>query len=268
MQVYRRLEGFFELVVANAQHIKAVPGRKTDVQDAEWIADLLQHGLLTASFVPSQEQQDVRDLTRMRISLVQERARLVNRVHKVLEEAGIKLSTVLSDALGMSGRAILDALCAGESDPLRLARLVRPNVHAKEEQFVAALSAEVREHHRFLLRELLCLIDAQDRSIKHLELEIERHLHPFEEQVQRCIKITGVSQHVLHVLMAEVGTDLQRFPDAEHLSSWAGVCPGNRESAGKRLSGTTRKGSRLSALSSGGSSSRRHPLERFLPVGS
>src|SRR5437660_4547152 len=119
--VYRRLEGFFELIVANAQHIKAVPGRKTDVQDAEWIADLLQHGLLTASFVPSQEQQDVRDLTRMRVSLVQERARLVNRVHKVLEEAGIKLSTVLSDVMGLSGRAILDALCAGESDPLRLA---------------------------------------------------------------------------------------------------------------------------------------------------
>ena len=244
LAVYRRLEGFFELVVANAQHIKAVPGRKTDVQDAEWIADLLQHGLLTASFVPSQEQQDVRDLTRMRVSLVQERARLVNRVHKVLEEAGITLSTVLSAVLGMSGRAILDAMCAGESEPVRLAKLMRPNVHAKEEQVVAALSAEVREHHRFLLRELLSLIDAQDRSIKHLEREIERHLHPFEEQVQRCIKINGVSRHVLHVLMAEVGTDLQRFPDAEHLSSWAGVCPGHKESAGKRLSGRTKPGNR------------------------
>jgi transposase len=128
--------------------------------------------------------------------------------------------------MGWSGRAILQALCAGESDPQRLAELMHPSVHATQEQVVAALTAEVREHPRFLLRELLMLIDAQDRSIKHLELEIERHLHPFEEQVKRCEKINGVSRHVLYVLMAEVGTDLSRFPDAEHLSSWAGVCPG------------------------------------------
>ena len=244
MSVYRRLEGFFELVVANAQHIKGVPGRKTDVKDAEWIADLLQHGLVTASFVPSQEQQDLRDLTRLRVNLVQERSRLVNRVHKVLEEAGSKLSTVLSDIMGFSGRAILDALCEGENDPERLASKVHRSVHATREQLVAALTAEVREHHRFLLREILALIDAQDRSITHLEEEIERHLRPFEEQVERCEKITGVSQHVLHVLMAEVGTDLQRFPDSEHLSSWAGVCPGHKESAGKRLSGRSRQGNR------------------------
>jgi transposase len=150
MQVYRRLESFFELVVTNAQHIKGVPGRKTDVQDAEWIADLLQHGLVTASFVPSQEQQDVRDLTRTRVSLVQERARLVNRVQKVLQEAGIKLSTVLSDVMGLSGRAILNALCAGESDPVHLAKCMHPSVHATQEQVIAALTAEVREHHRFL----------------------------------------------------------------------------------------------------------------------
>jgi transposase len=129
--------------------------------------------------------------------------------------------------MGLSGRAILDALCAGESDPLRLAKLVRPNVHATEEQFIAALTAEVREHHRFLLRELLSLIDAHNRCIKHLQAEIERHLRPFEEQVERCEQITGVSRHVLHVLMAEVGTDLARFTDGEHISSWAGVCPGN-----------------------------------------
>ncbi|SRR6266516_35243 len=244
LPVYRRLEGFFELVVGNAQHIKGVPGRKTDVQDAEWIADLVQHGLIQASVVPSQEQQEVRDLTRMRVSLVQERSRLVNRVQKVLEEAGIKLSTVLSDVMGLSGRAILDALCAGESDPMRLARRVHPSVHATQEQIAATLTAEIREHHRFLLRELLVLIDAQDRSIKHLELEIERHLHPFEEQVKRCVKINGVSEHVLYVLMAEIGTDMVRFPDAEHLSSWAGVCPGHKESAGKRQSGRCRKGNR------------------------
>ncbi len=244
MPVYRRLEGFFEVVVANAQHIKAVPGRKTDVQDAEWIADLLQHGLLPASLVPNQEQQDVRDLTRLRLSLVQERARLVNRVQKVLEEAGLKLSSVLSDVMGYSGRAILNAMCAGESDPRHLAKLMHPSVHAKEEQVVAALTAEVREHHRFLLQELLALIDAQDRAIKHLEVEIERHLRPFEEQVQRGEKINGVSRHTLQVLLAEIGTDLSRFPDAEHLSSWAGVCPGHQESAGKRLSGKCKKGNR------------------------
>lgn len=244
MSVYRRLEGFFELVVANAQHIKAVPGRKTDVQDAEWIADLVQHGLVTASFVPSQEQQDVRDLTRLRVNLVQERARLVNRVHKVLEEAGIQLTRVLSDSMGLSGRMILNAVCAGESDPVRLAKLVHKSVHATQQQMGAALTTDVREHHRFVLRELLCLIDAQDRSLKHLEEEMERHLHPFEEKVERCEKITGVSRHVLYVLMAEVGTEMERFPDSEHISSWAGVCPGQKESAGKRLSGRSRPGNR------------------------
>jgi transposase len=244
MQVYRRLEGSFELVVANAQHMKAVPGRKTDVQDAEWIADLLQHGLLTKSFVPSQEQQDLRDLTRLRESLVQERARLINRVHKLLEEAGMKLAVVLSDILGKSGRRILDALCARETDAVRLASLVAPNVHATQEQLVAALTADWREHHRFLLQELLHLIDAQNQSISRLEQELEQRLAPFEEQIELCDQITGVSREVIHVLMAEVGTDLSRFPDAEHLSSWAGVCPGHKESAGKRLSGKTRHGNR------------------------
>lgn len=244
MPVYRRLEGFFELIVANAQHIKAVPGRKTDVQDADWIADLLQHGLLTASFVPSQEQQDLRDLTRLRISLVQERARLVNRVHKVLDAVGCQLSAVLSDILGLSGKRILQAMCAGESDPVHLAMLMHPGVKATQEQVIAALTTEVREHHRFVLRELLELIEVQDRSISRLEAEIERHLSPFEEQMERCEHITGVSRQVLYVLMAEIGTDLERFPDAEHLSSWAGVCPGQKESAGKRLSGRSRKGNR------------------------
>ncbi len=244
MPVYRRLEGFFELIVANAQHMKAVPGRKTDVQDADWIADLLQHGLLTASFVPNQEQQDLRDLTRLRVSLVQERARLVNRVHKVLDAAGCQLSAVLSDILGFSGKRILQALCAGESDPVRLAKLMHPGVKATEEQVVAALTAEVREHHRFLLRELLELIEVQDRSIARLEAEIEQHLSPFEEEMGRCEQINGVSRQVLYILMAEIGTDLARFPDAEHLSSWAGVCPGQKESAGKRLSGRARKGNR------------------------
>lgn len=150
LQVYRRLEGFFELVVANAQPIKAVPGRKTDVQDAEWIASLRQHGLFNPSFVPSQEQQDLRDLTRLRVSLVRERTRLVNRVHQVLEEAGMKLATVLSASMGLSGRAILQALCAGESDPERLAKRVHPRVQASQEEIRAALTGAMRAHHRFL----------------------------------------------------------------------------------------------------------------------
>lgn len=178
LQVYRRLEGFFELVVANAQHIKAVPGRKTDVQDAEWIADLLQHGLLTASFVPGRDQQELRDLTRLRISLVQERARLVNRVQKVLEEAGVKLSLVVSDVMGKSGRAILDALCAGESNPQRLVQRMHQNCQTSHEEAAAALTGDIREHHRFLLRELLSLIDAQSLSIKHVEQEIEQRVSP------------------------------------------------------------------------------------------
>lgn len=244
LQVYRRLEGFFELVVANAQHIKAVPGRKTDVQDAEWIADLLQHGLLSASFVPSQSQQELRDLTRLRISLVQERARLVNRVQKVLETAGVKLSLVVSDVMGKSGRAILDALCAGESDPTHLAKLMHQNCQTSHEEAVAALTGDLREHHRFVLRELLGLLDAQTLSIKRLEQEIGRRVSPFEEQIKRCEQISGVSRQVVHVLMAEIGTDLARFPDAEHLSSWAGVCPGHKESAGKRLSGRSTHGNR------------------------
>ena len=194
--------------------------------------------------MPSQEQQDLRDLTRTRGSLVQERARFVNRVHKVLEEAGMKLSTVLSDVMGLSGRAILQAVCEGESDPEQLVKLVHPSVRASREQMVAALTAEVRKHHRFLLRELLSLISALDLSIKHLEEEIENRLQPFEEKIKRCEKINGVSRHVLHVLMAEVGTDVQRFPDAEHISSWAGVCPGHKESAGKRQSGKCKKGNR------------------------
>jgi transposase len=239
-----RLAGFFELVLVNAQHMKRVPGRKTDVQDAEWLTDLLQHGLLTLSFVPTQPQQDLRDLTRLRAHLLQDRTQLVNRIHKVLQQAGIKLAGVLSNILGASGRAIVQALCAGESDPERLASLVHKSVAHKHEQWVEALTGDLREPHRFLLRELLALLDAQERSIKRVEGEIQKRLRPLEEILSHLEAITGVSRHVLHVLCAEIGTDLSRFPDAAHLASWAGLCPGQKESAGKRQSGRTRPGNR------------------------
>jgi transposase len=242
--VYSHLYGYFELVVANAQHLKGVPGRKTDVLDAEWLADLLQHGLLRSSFVPSPDQQDLRDLTRTRISLVEERARLVNRIHKLLEEANVKLAAVLSDVMGVSGQAILHALAEGEEDGERLAGLAHRSVQHKHDLLVQALEGQVRPHLRFLLRELLCLIEALERSIAHVEQEIAHRLRPFDEQLSRLEAITGVSRRILEVLFAEVGWDMSRFPDAAHLASWAAMCPGQDESGGKRRSGHTRKGNR------------------------
>src|SRR6266487_1711531 len=238
--VYDRLSGYFELVLVNAAHMRQVPGHKTDVQDADWLADLLQHGLLTPSFVPDQPQQDLRDLTRLRVHLVQDRAQLINRILKVLQQGGIKLSGVLSDVVGVSGRAILRALCVGERDPERLALLVHKSVAHKHVQLVEALTGDLRSHHLFLLRELLSLLEGMELSIKHVEIEIEQRLGTEEEKLERLEKITGVSRHPLHLLCVEAGLALSRFPDAAHLASWAGICPGQKESAGKRQSGRTR----------------------------
>jgi transposase len=238
------LEGQFELLLVNAQHLKAVPGRKTDVLDAEWIADLLQHGLLRGSYVPSAEQRELRELTRYRTSLVQERAREVNRVQKVLEGANIKLGSVVSDVMGVSARAILAELLAGESDPQVLANLARGSLREKRAELQQALKGTLKTHHHLMLTEQLGHIDYLDEVIARLSAEIAEQLRPFDEDIERLDAIPGVSRRTAEVMLAEMGTDMGRFPRAEHLSSWAGMCPGNNESAGKRKSGKTRKGSR------------------------
>jgi transposase len=242
--VYRRLVGFFEVWLVNARHLKAVPGRKTDVQDAAWIADLMQHGLLRPSVVPNQQQQVWRDLTRARSTVVAEHTRLVNRVHKLLEDAGFKLRPTISDVFGVSGRAILHALCEGERDPEHLSRLVHPRLRASQEQLVEVLTGDLREHQRWLLCELLELIEGTERALGRLDREIAEQMRPFEPTLDRLEQITGVSRRVGQVLLAEVGTDMTRFADGAHLASWAGMCPGQDESAGKRRSGRIRPGNR------------------------
>ncbi len=244
MPIFNLMEGLFEIVLVNAQHMKAVPGRKTDTKDAEWIADLLQHGLLKASFIPPQPQRDLRDLTRYRTSLKQERTRHVNRIHKLLEETNIKLSSVFGDLMCKTGRAILHELAAGEANPEVLADLALLRAPHKRDALVPALQGCMRAHHRFLLQELLEMVQTLERAIERLDHEIEERLQPQKELMERLDAITGVSQRVLETLFAEVGWELDAFPDAAHLASWVGICPGQHESGGKRMSGRTRKGNR------------------------
>jgi transposase len=241
--IYNLLEGSFELLVVNAAHIKAVPGRKTDVRDAEWIADLLRHGLLRASFIPDRPQRDLRDLTRYRTTLIHERAREVNRLQKVLESANIKLSAVATDILGKSGRDILEALVSGTTDGTVLAQLARGRLREKIPQLEHALVGQFSAHHRFLIAQQLAHLDFLDASLERISAEIAERLRPFEPELERIQTIPGVGRRTAEVLLAEIGTDLTRFPSARHLASWAGLCPGNDESAGKRRSGRTRKGS-------------------------
>jgi transposase len=278
--IYNVLEGHFELLVVNAQHIKAVPGRKTDVRDAEWIADLLQHGLLKGSYIPPAPQRELRELTRYRVSLIQERARAVNRLQKTLEDTNLKLGDVASDIMGKSARAMLEALLAGESDPAKLADLARGRLKAKRPEIEEALVGRVKPHHRFMLSEQLVLIDTLDEAIGRVSQEITQRLDPppepgnreepqagakqqkeasdsdasagtsqkdsslsWKEAVVLLDSIPGINQRAAEGILAEIGIDMTRFPTAGHLASWAGMCPGNNESAGKRLSGKTRKGS-------------------------
>ena len=242
--VFNLLEGRFEVLLVNAEHIKQVPGRKTDVKDCAWIAQLLQHGLLKASFVPPEPIRGLRDLTRQRTQLIQERASAANRIQKVLEDAKIKLAAVATDVLGMSGRDMLEALIAGETDPEKLADLARKRLREKIPALQLALQGRVTEHHRFLLRLHLDHVDHLGELIGRLGARIEEALAPFAEAVERLQTIPGISQRGAETVVAEVGTNMAQFPTADHLASWAGMCPGNNESAGKRRSGHTTKGNR------------------------
>jgi transposase len=242
--VFNLLEGEARTVVlVNPQHMKAVPGRKTDVKDAEWLADLLRHGLLTASFIPPQPVRDLRELTRYRATLVRERAHEVQRVQKVLEGANIKLSAVATDVLGTSGRLMLEAVLGGEHDPDTLAELARGRLRAKLPALRQALEGRVRPVHVVQLRLLLAHIDFLEQSLAELQQELERLLDPFAEAVALAQTLPGVGATAAVALIAELGADMTRFPSAKHLASWAGVCPGNKQSGGRRLSGATTHGS-------------------------
>jgi len=243
--IWNLMEEQFEILLVNAQHIKQVPGRKTDVKDAEWIAQLLQHGLLRGSFVPSTPQRQLRELTRQRRQLIQARAAVANRIQKVLEDANIKLGCVATDVLGVSGRAMLDALVAGQEDPEVLADLARGKLRPKIPQLRQALTGRVTEHHRFLLRLLLDDLTQREQLIGRLTERITEVMPaPFAEAVQRLATIPGIDERAAENILAEIGADMGQFPSAGHLASWTGMCPGNRESAGKRRSGKTTKGNR------------------------
>jgi transposase len=242
--VYNVLEGHLKVLLVNAQHMKAVPGHKTDVKDSEWIADLLRHGLLKASFIPPQPIRELRELTRYRKTVVQERAQEINRLQKVLETANLKLASVATDVLGKSGREMLDALIAGQRDAHVLAELARGRLRAKIPELQQALEGRLQPHQSFLLQQILAHIDFLDHCIEQLEQEIERRLGPFQEEVSVLESLPVTLQVGAAVVIAEIGTDMSRFPSAKHLASWAGVCPGNKVSGGKRLSGKTTKGNR------------------------
>ena len=235
-------DGDFELILANAAHVKNVPGRKTDVNDASWLAELLAHGLIRASFVPDEPTQEFRVLLRTRKQLVREQTRHTQRIHKTLEDANVKIESELSDMLGKSGRAMLDAIIGGETDPIRLAALAHPNVKSPQAKLQEALRGRVTAHHRFLLKLHLEQIDRLDAAIVTIDAEVEAHLTPFRTAVGIVSTIPGVGPLSAQVIISEIGTDMSRFPTAGHLLSWAGLCPRNDESAGRRRSTRLRKG--------------------------
>jgi transposase len=240
--VFNLLEEGRTIILVNAQHIKAVPGRKTDSKDSEWLADLLRHGLLQASFIPPAPIRELRDLTRYRKTLVQERAQEVNRLHKVLETANVKLAAVATDVLGKSGRAMLEAIMSGTTDAEILAELAYGKLRKKLPQLQEALDGRVQAHHRILLKHILAHIAFLEETLEQLQHDIEERLCPFEEAMTLLMSLPGIQALAAATILGEIGVDMTRFPSANHLASWAGVCPGNKQSGGKRLSGRVTPG--------------------------
>jgi transposase len=241
--VFNLLEGRFEVMLVNAHHIKTVPGRKTDVKDSEWIAQLLQYGLLSASFIPEPPIRELRDLTRQRTQLVRDKATVANRIQKVLEDANIKLASVASDVLGVSGRAMIRAIIDGREEPAGLAELARRQLRGKIPELTKALHGRVTDHHRFLLRALMEQIDSLEGLIARYDARIAEAMAPFAAASPIIRRVPGLGEKATEVVVAELGPDMAPFPTPGHLSSWAGLCPGNDQSAGKRRSGKTTKGS-------------------------
>ncbi|MBI3105531.1 MAG: IS110 family transposase, partial [Candidatus Rokubacteria bacterium] len=240
--VYAVLEGPVDLVLVNARHVKMVPGRKTDVRDCEWLAQLLECGLLRGSFVPPQAVRDLRDLTRLRKTLIRERGHHVNRIAKTLELANIKLGTVVTDIMGKTGRAILQALSAGHDDPAQLAACAQGLLRKKQAALREAVAGRLTPHYAFLLQQHLSLIDALDAHLATLEARIDAAMAPFAEAAALLQTLPGVARRAAQAILAETGVDMSRFPTAAHFASWARLCPGNHESAGKRRPTTTGKG--------------------------
>ena len=235
-------DGEFELVLANAAHVKNVPGRKTDVNDAMWLAELLAHGLIRSSFVPDTQTQEMRNLLRTRKQLIREQSSHTLRVQKTLEDANIKLDSVLSDLMGRSGRAMIEALIAGETNPAKLASLANRGVKASHEELREALRGRVTNNHRFLLRLHLNQIDALDAAVATVDAQVEGILGPFRTAVELVVSVPGIKNLSAQVIISEIGTDMSRFPSDQHLISWAGICPPHDESAGKRRSNRLCKG--------------------------
>jgi transposase len=250
--VWNLLEGranlhgeLIQLMLVNARHVKNVPGRKTDVKDCQWLAQLLSAGLLAPSFVPDRPQRELRDLTRQRVQLIQDKTRVANRLQKVLEDANIKLASVASDVLGVSGRKMLHALIEGKQTPEQMAQLAMMKLRDKIPQLTEALRGGVTAHHRFMLKSLIDQIEYLEKQIDSFDLQIETVMSPLEQEaIERLDEIPGFDRRAAQNVLAEIGTDMSRFPSSGHLASWAGMCPGNNESAGKRRSGRMTDGSK------------------------
>jgi len=242
--IFNILEESMEVILANARHIKNVPGRKTDVKDCQWIAELLRHGLIRGSFIPPREIRDLRDLTRYRRKLIQQRSSELNRIQKFMEDANIKLSSVVTDINGVSSQDMIHHLIKGDMTPQEMAELAKGRLRNKMTDLEKALEGNIRDHHRFILKLSIEMITSYDQIIDELDLEIDKKIQPFKEEIERLETIPGVKKKTAESLIAEIGVDMSRFPTDAHISSWAGVSPGNNESAGKRRSGRTNHGNK------------------------